>query len=514
VSKRSTGEKKNRRPKQHRSDCPPDSLTPLDPNVAGIDIGSTTHFVAAPNGSAGVAVKTFGCLTPDLIEMSDWLKECNVSSVVMEATGVYWIPVYQTLEDRGLKVQLVDARHSRNVPGRKKTDNYDCNWLRKLQSYGLLKACFVPPKDVAEMREYWRRRTMLVHEASRQIQMVQKSMEQMNLQLHKVISDMSGVTGMSIIRAIVSGERNPETLARLRQPGVKSSEEIIVKALTGNWREEHLFGLKQAIDAYDFAHRQIQECDVQLEECLKNFQPRQPPAPEPSITEGAEQGQTGEQEPRQDKSLTCSASACNASDNSTVSVAGLSPKRRLQEKNQKRSKNHPAFNLRDYLISITGVDLTIIDGIDVMTAQTIITECGPDLSAFETEGNFASWLGLCPNNKITGGRIISSATRKVKNRAGQAFRIAAQSLWHSKTALGAYFRRMAGRRGSPVAITATAHKLARLVFRAIKYGQEYVDRGQEWYEQQYRSRVHERVLKEAAQLGYRLVLANTGQVVS
>jgi transposase len=489
MSKRRRDKGRIGRSKAHETRSSSDELTPLDPNVAGIDIGSSEHYVAVRDGSDGVIVRSFDCFTVDLREIAQWLRERGVLSAVMEATGVYWVPVYEALEDCGLKVILVDARYSKNLPGRKKTDVYDCSWLRKLQSYGMLKASFVPSKDIAEMRTYSRQRMMLVQEAARQIQLIQKSLEQMNLQLHKVITDISGVTGLAIIRAIVNGERNPLALAQLRQHGVKNSEETIAKALEGNWRPQHLFALEQAVDAYDFVQRQIQQCDTKLESCMASFTPKVVP-----------HTRTKDQLPAD---CLLNTAHCRTE-----------PSPEHKPKRQRRTKNQPQFDLRTHLINITGVDLTKIDGIDVITAQTVISEYGPDFSAFETEGRFTSHLGLCPNNRITGGKVKSSSTRKVTNRTAQALRLAAQSLHHNKSALGAFYRRMRARLGAPSAITATAHKLARLVYCMIKHGEEYVDRGQQWYEDQYQQSLQRRLQKDAARLGFHLVSATTGEVVS
>jgi transposase len=483
-----------------------DHLTPIDLKVAGIDLGSRSHYVAAADGCDHVIVREYGCFTPDLMAMAEWLKGRGVDQVVMESTGVYWVPVYQVLEDSGLKVVLVDARYSKNLPGRKKTDVYDCSWLRKRQSYGMLRACFVPEKNIAEMRAYWRHRGMLVEQASRQILLMHKALEQMNLQIHKVLSDVSGVTGMAIIRKILDGERDPLVLARLRHPRVKSSQETLVKALTGNYRPEHLFALKQAVDAYDFIHRQMEECDAKLQACMAEFEPEQR-ANKNSDKAGAEDDENSDKAGAEDDE---NSDKPGPENNQIHDRAD----KKARAKRIRRGKNQPRFDLREEQIRITGVDLTKIDGINVMTVQTIITECGPRLSAFETEGRFASFLGLCPNNRITGGKVRSSSTNKVHHRAAQALRQAAESLHHSDSALGGYYRRMCARLGAPVAITAAAHKLARLIFRMIKHGEDYVDRGQQWYEQRYQRGLRERLAKQATRLGLALLEPTTGELVS
>lgn len=505
----SRGRTSRHRPGRYRAQQPParqarakreyetvkaDPLEPISGRVAGIDIGSREHFVAAPTGADEVTVRTFGCFTCELEEMADWLIECRVDWVVMESTGVYWVPVYEVLEDRGLRVSLVDAHDSNNLPGRKKTDAHDCTWLRKLQSYGMLRGCFIPAPEVKAMRTYWRLRARLVEDASRQLLLMQKSLEQMNLQLHKAISDISGTTGMSIIRAILAGERDPQVLARMRQPGVKRSEEEIAKALTGHFRQEHLFELRQAVQGYDFIQEQILECERQIRSCLRNFPP---------------------------KDSANSSNNAHANHNTPADVEKCANKliQRVEtaqpgKKPRARRKGQPHFNLREEQIRITGVDLTRIDGIDVLTAQTIITECGPELAAFQTEKQFTSWLGLSPNNRITGGKRKSGATNKGNNRAAQALRMAAQTLHRSKSALGAFYRRLRIRRQAPVAITAAARKLACLVYRMIKHGQDYVDRGEQWYQQNYDQQLQRNLIKQASTLGCVLINKQTGEVLS
>lgn len=454
--------------KNHEQNCKKkivkrQGLRIVHPYAAGIDVGSRKHYVAIPAECGDQTVRHFGCMTPDLHEMAKWLKQNRVDTVAMESTGVYWIAVAQILDQYAIEVNLVDARAAKNVPGRK-SDVQDCQWLQELHSFGLLRAAFRPTNDMAVLRSYWRHRKELVKAAAEQIHLMQKSLELMNLQLHKAISDITGVTGMKIIRAIVSGQRDPLVLAKMRHRGIKSSEQTIAKALTGDWREEHLFTLEQALEAYDFYHRQIASCDQRIERYMKTF---------PSKGDVNDKG---------DRSH--------------------------------RRKNQVHFDLRSELHRITGVDLTTIDAIDVLTAQTVISECGYDMSRFPTEKNFSSWLGLSPNNVITGGKVRRRGTRKVYNRAAHALRLAAQSLHRSKTALGAYYRRMKGRLGPPKAITATARKLAILIYRMLKYGTEYVDRGQQAYEQQYQERLLQSLRKHARQMGYEIVNLQSGEVVS
>jgi transposase len=401
--------------------------------------------------------------------MAKWLKSCNIETIAMESTGVYWVPVVAVLESYGFDVKLVDAYKVKNVPGRK-TDVKDCQWLQELHRFGLLSGAFRPEEQIQVLRSYWRHRGEMVESCSRQIHLMQKALEQMNIQLHKVITDITGVTGMKIIRAIVAGERDAVRLAEMRHPLIKNSTDTIAKALTGEYRQEHLFTLKQALEIYDIYRDKIVECDRQIESYMQTFERKS-------------------------------------------DVKDLDSKSGKKNIN-KRRKNQPNFDLKTRLFEMTGVDLTLIDGIETMTAQTIVSECGFDMSTFPTEKHFTSWLGLCPNNQITGGKVRKRRTRKVQNRASLALRLAAQSLHNNKSALGAFYRRMRARLGAPKAITATAHKLARLVYRMLKYGMDYVDIGQQYYEKQYQKRVIENLTKRARQMGYKIICENTGELVS
>jgi transposase len=441
------------------------NLRIVHPNAAGIDVGSRKHYVAIAAHCGGQTVRHFGCLTPELHEMAKWLKQNNTDTVAMESTGVYWIPVAQILDQYGIEVNLVDGREAKNVPGRK-SDVQDCQWLQELHAFGLLRSAFRPTNEMVVLRSYWRHRRELVKAAAQQVHLMHKSLELMNLQLHKVLSDITGVTGMRIVRAIVSGERDPLTLAQMRHAQVKSSTETIVMALTGDWRQEHLFTLAQALESYDFYHHQIADCDQQIERYMQTL---------PSQTNLEKSDRT---------------------------------RRRYRRKNQVH------FDLRSELHRITGVDLTQIDAIDVLTAQTVIAECGHDMSRFPTEKHFSSWLGLSPNHKITGGKVRHRRTRKVYNRAADALRLAAQSLHRSKTALGAYYRRMKARLGPAKAITATAHKLAVLIYRMLKFGMHYVDQGQEVYERQYKERLLSILAKRAHKMGYNMVPIQSAESVS
>jgi len=441
----------------------------MNPNVAGIDIGSRTHYVAIPVDRDPEPVQSFGCTTPELHKLAQWLKDSQIKSVVIESTGVYWVPVVEILEPYELEVHLVNARHAKGVPGRK-SDVQDCQWLQELHSYGLLSGCFRPAAEIQPLRAYWRQRGSLVQQRSQQTQRMQKALEQMNVQLHKVLSNITRVTGMNIIRSILAGQREAKTLARMRHASVKSSEEKLVQALTGNYREEHVFALQQSVDLYDIYQVKIGECDDRIHKYMITLKSKTAPGKK----------------------------------------KGTPPKTLIR----KRRKNQPGFDLRGQLYQTTGVDLTQIDGIDAMTAQTVISECGFDMSPFPSEKHFSSWLGLCPNNRITGGKVYGTRTRKVVNRAAQALRLAAQALHGSKTSLGAFYRRMRTRLGAPKAITAATHKLAKLIYRMLKYGEDYVDQGQKYYEEQYQERVVKNLRNRAKQLGFQLVNASTGKCVS
>jgi len=448
----------------------PSGLEALNVNAAGIDVGSQEHYVSVPEERDEEPIQHFGCYTPELERMARWLKACAVDTVVLESTGVYWIPVFRVLEEHGLNVLLVDARHVKYVPGRK-TDVADCQWLRQLHTFGLLSGAFVPPKEVAAMRTYWRQRKEWVESAARAIQHMQKALTQMNLHLHVVLSDITGVSGMRMLRAMVQGERDPLTLARLAHPSVKRDEHEFVEALTGHYTDEQLFVLEQSLSHFDYCQAQIAQCDAKLREYLSRYPEKKlaarPAAPAPAAP------------------------------------APAKPKRR---------KNEPHFDLSGELVRLSGVDLTRIDGISAMTAFTLHSEIGFDLSAFPSVKHFASWLGLCPNNQITGGQVKRRRTKRIKNRVADALRVAAQSLHRSQSYLGAYYRHMRTRLGAPKAITATAHKLARLIYFMLAYGQDYVDAGQERLEAQHRARRVKSLMRHASELGYEVLDPHTGEL--
>lgn len=451
--KKSSLNKKSPKPSQD------ESLNVINPHAAGIDLGSREHWVCVPASSTADNIRSFGCTTPDLVALADWLDECDVSSIAMESTSVEWIPLFQILSERDFEVFLVNAKAVQTVPGRK-SDVKDCQWLQQLHSYGLLAPSFVPEGEIAVLRSYLRQRENLIKNSSTHIQRMQKALTQMNLQLHKVITDITGVTGLNIIRAIISGEREPKKLAKLADQRIKSSPEVIRKALTGNYREEMVFILHQELCLYETYQKQIQLLDQQIESCFSKF---------PSHTD--------ETPPK-------------------------------SQKKKHRRSNHPQFDLHSHLYRITGVDFTLIDGLDVLTVQTIISEVGLDKSKFKSVKHFCSWLGLCPGCRITGGKRKSSQTRQVANRAATAFRIAAQAVSRSQSALGAFYRRIKARAGAPKAITATAHKIARIFYTLWTTKQSYTDIGADYYEQQYRSRVVNNLSRRAQSLGFTLVEAN------
>ena len=435
-------------------------LPSIHPNAAGIDIGAERHWVSVPVGRDAECVRSFGCFTPDLYALSDWLKQCGIETVAMEATGVYWIPLFQVLETQGFEVRLVNAHHVKTVPGRK-SDVLDCQWLQQLHSYGLLAGSFRPDDQVCVLRSYLRHRDTLIKSASTHILRMQKALTEMNLQLHRVISDITGTTGMRILRAIVAGERNPQVLAAMKDRRIKASPDEIAAALTGDYRAEHLFILKQELQLYEIYQQQIATCDVEIEQLLKTFtnkiDPRTNPPPK--------------------------------------------PKRR----GRKQPGNAPDFDVRTHLYRITGVDLTQIAGLGTLSVLVILSEVGLAPSRFPTVKHFTSWLGLCPGSRITGGKVKSSKTRPVVNRAANAFRMAAQTLTRSQSALGAFYRRMKARLGAPKAITAAAHKLARIFYKVWSQGEGYVDPGLEQYEQQYRERALKHLQRKAQVLGFDLV---------
>jgi transposase len=430
-------------------------LEVVHPYAAGIDVGNSAHYVAVRPDRDPKPVRRFECFTADLHRLADWLQSCGVKTVALQSTGVYWIPLYDILEERGFEVYLVNARHTKNLPGRK-SDVQESQWLLKLHTYGLLNNSFQPPSKIRILRTYWRQRAQHVSGAATCVQRMQKALTQMNIQLANVISDLSGVTGQMIVRAILAGERDPWKLAQLSHPRIQASRTEIAKSLEGTWRPELIFILQQELEMYDTYQRRVAECDEQLQKHLARF---------------------------------------------ADTIAPLAKEDLPPKKKKKQNKNNPHFHLADELQRITGVDLTRIDGVDVFVAQTVISEVGLDMGRWKTEAHFASWLGLCPDNRISGDKVLGRGTRHVLNRVATALRLGASTLLRSQTYLGAQYRRLRSKLGAPKAITAMAHRLARLVYRMLKYGQQYVDRGAEYYEQRNRQQQIEFVRKKAAQLG-------------
>ena len=436
-----------------------------NPHAAGIDVHAEVHWVAVPPGSAPAPpkdhpahlppwVRAFGTCTADLEMLADWLRQCGVTTVAMEATGVYWIALFELLERRGFEVYLVDPRQSKRAPGRPKTDVLDCQWLQRLHSYGLLMPSFRPADQVVGLRSDLRQRQMLITYGGQHIQHMQKALEQMNVKLAEVVSD---ITGMSSIKAILRGERDPLQLAKLRNDKCKRTEAEIARALYGNWRDEHLFALPQAVELYGIYQHKLRECDRQLEAHLQTF-----------------------------------------ADQSGGEVLARKPRQR------KRMNNQPRFDVRQRLFQMAGVDLTIIEGIDESTALVILSEIGTDMSKFPTCKQFTSWLGLCPQHQGSAGRIKSRRIRRGQNRAARAFRLAGQGCHHAKNALGAFYRRIQARCGAPKAVVATARKIAERVYRLLKYGEAYVRQAMAAYEEAYRLRLVKGLARKAQELGYRL----------
>jgi len=427
----------------------------VNPNAAGIDAGSEFHHVSVPEDRSDEPVRHFGTFTADLKALAEWLIACRITTVAIEATGVYWVPLYEILEERGLNPKLVDSRSL----GRryKKTDVVDCQWIRQLHTHGLLDGAFRPPAAMLPLRAFTRQRKMLIEYAADHIRHIQKALDLMNVKLHLVVSDTVGVTGMRIIQSILSGQHDPVKLAALREPGCKASEHEFVRALTGNYRQEHLFALKQAVELFKVYQTKIADCDSQIATHLSTFDQRHDPA------------------------------------------------KPLPGKSKSRRKNQPHFDARTLLYQMVGIDLTAIPGLDGSSLLTIIAETGTDMSPWNSGKSFGAWLALSPNNRITGGKPIRKQARVIRpNRAAQAFRIAAQTLERTQCALGAFFRRIRSRQGRQAAIKATAHKLAMIFYTILKNGTEYRDPGVDYYEQRYRENLLKSLTRKATTLGFTL----------
>jgi transposase len=442
-------------------------LKRVNPAAAAIDIGSTMHMAAVNPDASDMPVRAFGTFTQDLHDLADWFEACGVTSVAMESTGVYWIPAFEVLEARGFDVILVNARYAKNVPGRK-TDVSDAGWLRQLHSYGLLRGSFRPEAEIATLRAYLRQRERLVEYAAAHIQHMQKALMEMNLQLHHVVSDITGATGMRIIRAIVAGERDPDVLAAFRDIRCHSSIEVIKAALVGNDRAEHIFALTQSLDLYDFYQTKIEDCDRKLEAAVA--------------------------------ALTVRADG---------DVPAL-PKARTKRK----QVNAPSFDVRATLYGVLGTDLTQIHGLGPSLALKLIAECGTDLRAWKTAKHFTSWLCLAPGNKISGGKLLSSRTRRSSSRAAALLRLAATTIGRSDTALSAFYRRLSSRIGKQKAVTATARKIAVLFYNAIRFGMAYNDPGAAAYEERHRTRVLANLQRRAKTLGFELAPIPAPEAIS
>jgi transposase len=451
TTKQSKADKKNLKLRYRKS------LEMINPDTSGIDIGSEEIWVSVPEDRTEKNVLRFRAYTCDLHEIAKWLKKNRITSVAMESTGVYWIPLFEILEQKGFDVFLVNAREVKNVSGRPKTDNHDCQWIRRLQTYGLLRNSFRPSDEVCRLRTLARHRKNLNRQSSRHIQHMQKALHLMNLLLPKVVSDITGKTGMAIINAILKGERDPYKLAMLRDSRIKSTKNEIAKALTGNYRREELFILKQAVEAYNYVLRQMSECSLQIQ-----------------------------------KQLDTMSSMMNKNASSEGDATESSPE-------------YDVKVIREHLISLNGIDVTKILGIEVETALTLISEVGYDMFKWKDHKYFTSWLGLSPNNKVSGGKVLKTGTRKVQSRAAAALRMSASTLRNSKCYLGAYYRKMSFRKGPAKALTATARKLAIIYYNMVKYKKEYTDLGADYYQKRYKDRYIKNMKKSAGELGFILV---------
>jgi transposase len=471
------GNRQQRKDLQRRLYSENPGLDVVHPNAAGIDIGNESHFVAVPPAKEAEPVKEFGSWTADLERMAGWLKSCGIETVAMQSTGVYWFAVYDVLEKHGLKVFLVNASHTKNLPGRK-SDVQESQWLMKLHTYGLLRNSFRPPEEIRPLRAVWRLRDRHVQDAARSIQHMQKSLTSMNIQLANAISDIGGVSGQAIIRAILAGERDPRKLARLRDRRIKASEEEVAFSLEGNWQEDQLFELQQAVDEYDFRQKQLAECDCKLQAYLAVLPSRPvPPA-----------------------------------DSGNATPPPVTPGKKKRRAKKIGGGNAPqSFNLAAELQRVTGVDALRVEGINLMTIQTVVAELGTELrNAWPTEQHFASWLGLSPKRDVSGGKVIRHTRERSRNRVSAVLRLAATSLLRSESYLGARYRNLRARLGAPKAIKAMARYLACIVYRLFTKGQAWVDRGAEQFEQNRQMRDLAKLQAQANSRGFRLV-PNTEQ---
>lgn len=456
---------KTRRHKRRKGMCLGDRPV-LESSAAGIDVGAREMFVAVPPDRDAEPVRVFETFTEDLQQLADWLIACGVKTVAMESTGVYWIPLYDILEARGLKPCLVNARHMKNVPGRR-TDWHECQWIQYLHSVGLLRAAFRPEAHVCAVRVLVRHRDELVQIASQHVLHIHKALTQMNLQIHHVLSDITGLTGLAIVDAILDGERDPARLAELRDGRVKASEETIRKSLVGNWRPEHLFTLQQVRDLYRRYQEEIVACEEEIEKYLFEFEPRVDPDHKPLPPDGKHN-------------------------------------RSAKKRRKKKGHRETNFDMRTEVYKIFGVDVTQIPGVETI-AIPLFSELGRDLSKWPSANHFASWLALCPDNDISGGRVLWRGTRKVKNRAGQLFRLAAHSLHHSLTPMGQFLRRMKSKLGPAAATTATAHKIAVIFYTMIRKQMEYDETLWSEADAARQKRLEAKLRHQAHSLGYQLL---------
>lgn len=454
---------KNKRTPEVEEAHPFSGMSRIHPHAAGVDIGAIEIVACVSADEHTQIVKAFGNYTVDLQGLAQWMKSYHIQTVAMESTGVYWIPLFEELERQGFECLLISSRSLRRVAGRK-SDISDAQWIQTLHTYGLLEGSFRPQGDLVALRTLLRHRNQLVEHRSPHIQHMQKALLQMNVQLSQAVTDITGITGQKIMRAILTGERDPQMLAAMREPGCKKSEEEIGKALTGTWREEHLFVLKQSMELYDFYTQQIQSCDVEIERLYGMTRP---------------EWQAG-------------------------NIALLS-----RRKKNSHSKNLPqhAEEIRRHLKRISGVDLSVVDGFGVSLAQTVIMEVGTDMSKFPNEKHFCSWLGLAPKHEISGGKVLKNNTLKTKNRAGQAFRMAAQSVKQAECVFGVLYRRLRSRLGPAQATVATAHAIARVVYRMLKYKVEYEPLNVSDYQRQYEAQQVKYLKKRAAKFGFQLAPA-------
>lgn len=474
-----SGNRKQRKDLQRRLRAEDPGLDVVHANAAGIDIGNESHFVAVPPGRDAEPVREFGSWTADLERMAAWLKSCRIETVAMQSTGVYWFAVYDVLEKHGIEVFLVNASHTKNLPGRK-SDVQESQWLMKLHTYGLLRNSFRPAEEIRPIRAVWRLRDRHVGEAARSIQHMQKALTSMNVQLANAISDIGGSSGQAILRSILAGERNAHTLARLRDRRIKASEEEVARSLEGNWQEDQLFELQQAVDEYDFRQKQITECDRKLQAYLAVLPSRAvPPA------------DTGDVTP-------------------PLSAPGKKKKRakKIGGGNAPRS-----FDLAAELQRVTGVDALRIEGVNLMTLQTVVAELGTELgNSWPTEQHFASWLGLSPRRDVSGGKVIRHTRERSQNRVSGVLRLAATSLLRSESYLGARYRNLRARLGAPKAIKAMARYLACIIYRLFTKGQAWVDRGAEQFERNRQTRDLAKLQAQAGSRGFRLVPTTTEQI--